>query len=192
MRNCTIHRATKETDIHLTVELDGNGTFTGSTGIGFFDHMLQAFAVHSGMDFTLEMTGDLEVDCHHSVEDLGIVLGQALAKLLGDKSAIMRYGSFYVPMDEALAFCALDISGRGFLVFEAAFHNPSVGAFDCCMTEEFFRAVAHNAGITLHLRALYGVNDHHVIEALFKAAAHALALAVVPRAGGVLSSKGVL
>lgn len=190
-RECTIRRDTKETQIALTVNLDGAGTFTGSSGIGFFDHMLTAFAVHGGFDLTLEMQGDLEVDCHHSVEDLGIVLGQAFGRLC-DKSAIARYGSFYIPMDEALCFCAVDISGRPFLVFDAAFTNPAVGSFDCCMTGEFFRAFAMNAGITLHLKALYGENDHHKIEALFKAAAHSLRMAVVPHEGNILSSKGVL
>lgn len=192
MRKCTIQRATKETDITLTVNLDGKGCFSGLSGIGFFDHMLSAFAVHSGMDLTLQMTGDLQVDCHHSVEDLGIVLGQAFAQLLSDKSAIARYGSFYIPMDEALAFCSVDISGRPYLVFDASFTNPSVGGFDCCMTGEFFRAFAMNAGMTLHIRLLYGENDHHKIEAIFKAAAHALKQAIAPNTGGILSSKGVL
>lgn len=191
MRKCTIERNTKETQIRLTLNLDGKGVFSGSSGIGFFDHMLSAFAVHSGFDLALNMKGDLEVDCHHTVEDVGIVLGQAVGKIC-DKNAVERYGSFYIPMDEALAFCALDISGRPFFVFEGSFRNPSVGAFDCCMTEEFFRAFAMNAGLTLHLRVLYGENDHHKIEALFKAAAHALSQAAAPRAGGVLSSKGVL
>lgn len=191
MRECTIWRETKETQIALTLNLDGGGKFSGNSGIGFFDHMLAAFTMHGGFDMTLNMQGDLEVDCHHTVEDAGIVLGQAFAKLC-DKAAIERYGSFYIPMDEALAFCSLDFSGRPFLVFDAAFSNPSVGAFDCCMAKEFFRAFALNAGVTLHLRVLYGENDHHKIEALFKAMAHALKAAVKPREGGVLSSKGVL
>lgn len=192
MRECTIKRATKETDITLTVNLDGKGCFSGSSGIGFFDHMLSAFAVHSGIDLALQMTGDLQVDCHHSVEDFGIVLGQAFSKLLSDKSAIARYGSFYIPMDEALAFCSVDISGRPYLVFNSSFTNPSVGAFDCCMTGEFFRAFAMNAGMTLHIQVLYGENDHHKIEAIFKAVAHALKAAIAPNTGGILSSKGVL
>lgn len=137
MRESTIRRTTRETDIELTLSLDGKGRFTGTSGIGFFDHMLAAFAVHGGFDLALNMTGDLEVDCHHSVEDVGIVLGQALLKALGGRDGIARYGSFLVPMDEALAFCALDISGRPFLVFDCAYRNPSVGAFDCCMTGEF-------------------------------------------------------
>ncbi len=192
MRECTIQRTTRETDITLTLNLDGKGRYTGTSGIGFFDHMLSALAVHSKTDLDLKMTGDLHVDCHHTVEDVGIVLGQALAKLLGDKSAIARYGNFYIPMDEALAFCALDISGRAFLVFDCEFANPSVGAFDCCMTGEFFRALAVNAGLTLHIRLLYGENDHHKIEAVFKAFAHALKIAAAPADGGILSSKGVL
>lgn len=192
MRSCTIVRKTKETDIRLELNLDGSGRFTGSSGIGFFDHMLSALAVHSGFDLSLEMTGDLEVDCHHSVEDVGIALGQAFAEILSDKSGISRYGNCYIPMDEALAFCALDISGRAYLVFDCAFSGQMVGAFDCCMTGEFFRAIAVNAGMTLHLRLLYGENDHHKIEALFKAFAHAAKAAVQPKEGGVLSSKGVL
>lgn len=192
MRETTIRRTTKETDIEMTARLDGAGRFCGSSGIGFFDHMLTAFAVHSGLDLTLNMTGDLAVDCHHTVEDVGIVLGQALAALLADKSGLARYGNFYIPMDEALAFCAVDIGGRAFLVFDCAFENQSVGAFDCCMTGEFFRAVAMNAGLTLHLKLLYGDNDHHKIESLFKAAAHALQIAWAPTGGGILSTKGVL
>ncbi|MBO5115047.1 MAG: imidazoleglycerol-phosphate dehydratase HisB [Peptococcaceae bacterium] len=191
MRTVEIKRETKETQIQLNLNIDGNGTFTGSSGIGFFDHMLTAFAVHGGFDIALDMKGDLEVDGHHSVEDLGIVLGQAFARVL-DKSQIVRFGSFYVPMDEALAFCALDISGRAYLHFDAAFTNQSVGAFDCCLVEEFFRAFAMNSGITLHIRLEYGSNDHHKIEAIFKAVAHALQIAVTVRDGGVLSSKGVL
>ena len=191
MRTVEIKRETKETQIQLNLNIDGSGTFTGSSGIGFFDHMLTAFAVHGGFDIALDMNGDLEVDGHHSVEDLGIVLGQAFARVL-DKSQIVRFGSFYVPMDEALAFCALDISGRAYLHFDAAFTNQSVGAFDCCLVEEFFRAFAMNSGITLHIRLEYGSNDHHKIEAIFKAVAHALQIAVTVRDGGVLSSKGVL
>ena len=192
MRECSINRVTKETYIDLALNLDGKGKFNGSTGIGFFDHMLSAFSVHSGFDLDLKMTGDLQVDCHHSVEDVGIVLGQAFAKILEDKSAIARFGSFYVPMDESPAFCALDISGRSFLAFDCTFTNPSVGEFDCCMTKEFFQAFAYNAGITLHIKLLAGDNDHHKIEGIFKAVAHALKIAVAPNDGGILSSKGVL
>lgn len=191
MRCTEIRRETKETDILLKLNLDGNGTFTGSSGIGFFDHMLTAFAVHGGFDLTLQMKGDLEVDGHHSVEDVGIVLGQAFAQVV-DKKQIQRFGSFYVPMDEALAFCALDISGRPYLVFDASFQNPAVGTLDCCLVEEFFRAFAMHSGITLHIRLEYGNNDHHKIEAIFKAVAHALEQAVILREGKILSSKGVL
>ena len=187
----TVFRKTKETDIFIKLNLDGDGTTEISTGIGFFDHMLNGMARHGFFDLKVAMTGDLEVDCHHSVEDVGIVLGQALGRL-ADKNTIQRYGSFFIPMDESLAFCSLDLGGRPFLVFDAAFQNPAVGQFDCCMTGEFFRAVAMQAGMTLHLRLLYGENDHHKIEALFKAFAHALRQAVAPKQGGPLSSKGVL
>ena len=191
MRTVELNRETKETQIKLALNVDGKGSFTGTSGIGFFDHMLTAFAVHGGFDIALDMKGDLEVDGHHSVEDLGIVLGQAFAQAV-DKTKIVRFGNFYVPMDEALAFCALDISGRAYLHFDASFTNQSVGALDCCLVEEFFRAFAMNSGITLHIRLAYGNNDHHKIEAIFKAVAHALQQAVALREGGVLSSKGVL
>lgn len=191
MRTVEITRETKETQIRLSLQVDGTGQFEGSSGIGFFDHMLSAFAMHGGFDLALDMTGDLAVDGHHSVEDFGIVLGQAFAKVI-DKKQILRFGSFYVPMDESLAFCALDFSGRPYLHFDASFTNPAVGAFDCCLVEEFFRAFAMNSGITLHIRLEYGSNDHHKIEAIFKAVAHALAQAVNVREGAVLSTKGVL
>lgn len=191
MRCTEIKRETKETQIQLQLNLDGSGAFQGSSGIGFFDHMLTAFAVHGGFDLTLTMQGDLNVDGHHSVEDVGIVLGQAFAQVL-DKTQIQRFGSFYVPMDEALAFCALDVSGRPYLMFDAAFSNPSVGALDCCLVEEFFRAFAMHSGITLHIRLEYGSNDHHKIEAIFKAVAHALQQAAALREGNILSTKGVL
>lgn len=192
MRIGEITRKTKETDIRLRWNLDGTGRYMGTCKVGFFDHMMQAFCVHGGFDMDLDMKGDLEVDCHHSIEDLGIVMGQAFVKALGDKGGIRRYGSFFIPMDEALGFCALDISGRPFLVFDAEFANPSVGTLDCCMVKEFFRAFAFNAGITLHLKCPYGENDHHKIEALFKAAAHALRAALEPNGGKILSSKGML
>ncbi|MBR6102171.1 MAG: imidazoleglycerol-phosphate dehydratase HisB [Ruminococcus sp.] len=193
MRTAEIARKTKETDITLRLDLDGTGKVDIDTGIGFFNHMLTAFAVHSGIDLSVVCRGDLEVDGHHTVEDIGIVLGQAVAVALGDKAGILRYGSFYVPMDEALAFCAMDISGRPFLVFNAAFHDQRIGEFDTCLCEEFFRAFAFNSCITLHLRSEYGKNDHHICEALFKAAAHAFRAAITQNAdGSVLSSKGVL
>lgn len=192
MRYTEQSRKTRETDIQLKWNLDGSGQFCGSSGIGFLDHMLTAFCVHGGFDLQLNMRGDLQVDCHHSVEDLGIVLGQAIGASLGDKGGIRRYGSFVVPMDESLAFCALDISGRPYLVFRAEFSNPSVGGLDCCMVKEFFRALAFQSGITLHIQVPYGENDHHKIEAVFKAAAHALKEAATPSGGGILSSKGTL
>ena len=154
--------------------------------------MLQALCVHGGFDIQLSMRGDLEVDCHHSAEDLGIVLGQAFAKALGEKGGIRRYGTACIPMDEALSFCSLDISGRAFLVYEASYENERIGTLDCCMIKEFFRAFAFQAGITLHMKVLYGENDHHKAEALFKAFAHALREAVTETGRGVLSSKGVL
>ncbi len=193
MRASEISRKTKETDIQIKLDLDGTGKVSINSGIGFFDHMLTAFAVHSGIDLTVICHGDLEVDGHHSVEDIGITLGKAVAEALGDKAGIMRYGSFYIPMDEALAFCSLDISGRPFLVFSADFHDQRVGEFDTCLCEEFFRAFAFNAGITLHIREEYGKNDHHICEAIFKAAAHAFKAAVSRNSdGSVLSTKGVL
>lgn len=186
-------RKTKETDISIRLLLDGSGKYQIDTGIGFFDHMLTAFCVHGGFDLDVKVTGDLHVDCHHTIEDTGIVLGQAFKKALGDRSGIERYGSFYIPMDEALGFCSIDISGRPFLVFDASFTNERIGEFDTCMTEEFFRAFSFHAGITLHLKEMYGKNDHHIVEALFKAAAHAMKAAVKRTENGkTLSTKGVL
>ena len=191
MRAANICRKTRETDITACLNLDGSGQADIRTGIGFFDHMLTALTVHASFDLTLRAAGDLDVDCHHTVEDAGIVLGDALKKALGE-SPVDRYGSFYIPMDEALGFAALDISGRPFLHWECELASPAVGAFDTQAAEEFFRAFAMHAGITLHLRALYGKNDHHKLEALFKALGHALKAAVKPRDGAVLSTKGVL
>jgi imidazoleglycerol-phosphate dehydratase len=192
MRLAKVTRKTKETDIELALTLDGSGNCAISTGIGFFDHMLTAFAVHGGFDLVVKVVGDLEVDGHHTVEDTGIVLGTAFAKALGDKSGIARFGSFYVPMDEALAFCAVDISSRPYLVFEGEFDNQTIGDFDACLFEEFLRAFANNAGITLHARLLYGKNAHHMIEALFKALAHTLKAAVSLTGGPALTTKGML
>lgn len=192
MRTAQIDRKTRETDITLSIDLDGKGNVSVDTGIGFFDHMLTALAVHCGIDLTVKCQGDLYVDAHHTVEDTGICLGKAFAQALGDKSGIARYGSAYVPMDEALAFCSLDISGRAFLVFNAQFSDDRIGQFDTCLTEEFFRAFAFNAGITLHIREEYGKNDHHICEAIFKAVAHALKQAIAVNGGAVLSTKGVL
>ncbi len=193
MRQAKLSRQTKETAIQVDVTLDGKGIAEIQTGIGFFDHMLTALSVHSGISMKIQVTGDLYVDGHHTVEDTGIVLGKALGEALGDKSGITRYGSAYIPMDEALAFCSLDISNRPFLVFQGTFTNASIGQYDTCLTEEFFRAFAFNAGITLHVNMLYGTNDHHKCEAAFKAVAHALKIAVTPlEAGKTLSTKGVL
>ncbi len=191
MRTSVQERKTRETEVKIELALDG-GDVEISTGIGFFDHMLNAFAIHGGFGLKVDAVGDLLVDCHHTVEDVGIVLGKAFGQALGDKSGIARYGTFYIPMDESLAFASVDISGRPFLVFHAEFPQERVGDFDTCMTEEFMRAFAVNAGITLHTRVEYGVNSHHEIEALFKAVAHALRMAVGKTFEGTLSTKGSL
>lgn len=192
MRCAIEERNTKETQIKLILNLDG-GKISIDTGVGFFDHMLNSFATHGGFGLELSVKGDLNVDEHHTVEDTGIVLGKAFASALGDKSAIDRFGSFYVPMDEALAFSSVDISGRSFLVFDADFPQSRCGDYDCAMTVEFMRAFAFNAGITLHLKSLYGDNSHHITEALFKALAHSLRLAVKQNTSNKpLSTKGVL
>lgn len=191
MRKADITRKTKETVISASLNLDG-GEVKIKTGIGFLDHMLTALGVHGGFGLTLAAKGDLEVDGHHTAEDVGIVLGKAFCEALGDKGGIVRYGSAYIPMDEALGFCAVDISGRPFLVFNAEFVNEKIGELDTCLIEEFMRAFAFNAGITLHLRCEYGKNDHHKAEALFKALAYALKTATRPNSGGVVSTKGVL
>ena len=192
MRTAFVNRETRETKITVEIDLDG-GDIKISTGIGFFDHMLNAFAVHGGFGLKVEVKGDLDVDCHHTIEDTGIVIGKALYKALGDKSGIARFGSFYVPMDEALGFCSIDISGRPFLVFDAQFPEERIGGYDSCMTEEFMRALAHNSGMTLHLKCLYGKNSHHMTEALYKSFAHALKAAVtISDSKKPLSTKGVL
>ncbi len=191
-RQSQITRKTKETDITALLQLDG-GEVKIDTGIGFLDHMLTALAVHGGFGLLLDAKGDLNVDGHHTAEDVGIVLGKAFCEALGDKSGIMRYGSAFIPMDESLGFCSVDVSGRPFLVLNAEFKNERVGEFDTCLVEEFMRALAFNAGITLHLRVEYGANDHHKIEALFKAMAYALKQATRPNTTGVfVSTKGVL
>lgn len=192
MRNAKIERNTKETQISAELCLDG-GEVNISTGIGFFDHMLTAFAVHGGFGLTLTVKGDLEVDTHHTVEDTGIVLGMAFNEALGDMSGIQRYGSFSIPMDESLAVASLDISNRPFLVFNADFEQELCGDYETCVTEEFWRAFAVNSAITLHINVPYGSNSHHQIEAIFKAVAHALSIAVKKNDDGkVLSTKGVL
>jgi imidazoleglycerol-phosphate dehydratase len=191
-RIAQIKRATKETDIEINLNLDGSGKAEIATGIGFFDHMLDAFTMHSSFDISINVKGDLEVDGHHTVEDTGIALGLCFAKALGYKAGIARFGSFYIPMDEALAFCTVDISGRPYLIFDASFNNQKTGSFENCLVEEFFRAFIFNAGITLHAKVLYGKNDHHMIEALFKAVAHALRAACKEQGSGALSTKGVI
>ena len=192
-RTAEITRKTRETDIKIKLDLDKSGEVSIDTGIGFLDHMLTALAVHGGFSLSVKCAGDLNVDGHHTTEDIGIVLGMAFREALGDKSGIMRYGSAFIPMDESLAFCSLDISARPFLVFNAQFTNERVGEFDTCLTKEFMRSFAFNAGITLHLRVEYGSNDHHKIEALFKALAYALKAAVKRNTdGSVVSTKGVL
>ncbi|HVI39224.1 MAG TPA: imidazoleglycerol-phosphate dehydratase HisB, partial [Anaerovoracaceae bacterium] len=178
MREGYVKRETRETKIELTLNVDGQGKNQINTGVGFFDHMLTAFAVHSGFDLTLNCRGDIGVDCHHSVEDVGIALGKAFADTLSDKIGIARYGNFTVPMDEALASCCVDISGRPYLVFNAEFGDYRLGDMDSAMIEEFFRAFSMNALVTLHINLLYGKNDHHKAEAIFKAFAHALKIAV--------------
>ena len=194
MRYGETHRETGETKISLSLELDGTGKTDIVTGIGFFDHMLELFAAHGMIDLSVDCDGDIEVDGHHSVEDIGIALGDALKEAIGDKRGICRYGAFYVPMDEALAFVALDISGRPFLVYEGGEMAPSIGGYDTELTEEFLRALSVHAGLTLHARVLYGKNSHHKTEALFKALGHALRIAVSkdPRMDGIPSTKGVL
>lgn len=193
IRRGEITRKTRETDIYIVTELDGKGNSDIDTGVGFFDHMLTALSKHSGISMTIKVKGDLEVDCHHTIEDTGIALGQALNIALGAKSGIVRYGTAYIPMDEALAMCSLDLSNRPFLVFNCNFTNQSCGGYDLCMTEEFFRAFAFNAGITMHINLMYGTNDHHKAEAVYKAVAHALKAAVAYNADGTtLSTKGVL
>ena len=191
MRKAVVNRKTKETEITLTLCLEG-GERRVNTGVGFFDHMLEAFAVHAGFGLSVDVKGDLQVDAHHTVEDTGIVLGDALQKALADKRGIKRFGCFYVPMDESLAFVSLDISGRPYLVFDAVFEQQKTGDFDTCLTEEFMRAFAFHAGITLHEKVCYGTNAHHKIEALFKALGHALKEACTIESDQILSSKGVL
>lgn len=192
MREGFIKRETKETQIELSLNIDGQGKCRIDTGIGFFDHMLTAFSVHSGFDLKVKCKGDLKVDSHHSIEDIGIVLGQAFGSALSDKTGIARYGNFTIPMDEALASCCVDISGRPFLVFHAEFGDYRLGEMDSAMVEEFFRAFAMNAGVTLHINLAYGKNDHHKAEAIFKAFAHAIKAAVRMEGNEILSSKGSL
>ena len=194
MRTASVERKTAETAIKLVLNLDGRGNGVIDSGIGFFDHMLNLMALHGLFDLTLACDGDLEVDGHHSVEDIGIALGQAFRQAIGDKKGIRRYGTFYLPMDEALAFVSLDISGRPFLVYDGGPMAPMIGGYDSELTEEFLRAFAFNAGITLHVKVLYGTNSHHKVEAIFKALGHAIRQAVEndPRVEGIPSTKGML
>ena len=191
MRSVSITRTTKETDIALKLSLDG-GQVEVSTGIGFFDHMLTALAFYAGWGMKLTVKGDLQVDGHHTVEDTGIVLGQALKEALGDKKGIRRFGSAYVPMDEALCFTALDFSNRPYLVFDADMPQPMIGDYDACLTLEFMRALAFNAGITLHQKCHYGLNAHHITEGLYKSLGLAIKDAAKVEGAGVVSTKGVL
>ncbi|CUH96338.1 Imidazoleglycerol-phosphate dehydratase [Propionispora sp. 2/2-37] len=194
MRTATVARNTAETAITAAVNIDGTGQADIVTGIGFFDHMLNLWTRHGLFDLTLTVQGDLEVDGHHSVEDAGIVLGQALLKALGDKAGIKRYGTVFVPMDETLAMVSLDISGRPYLVYEVALPPVRIGEFDSELLEEFLRALAVHAGLTLHVRVLYGKNAHHIVEAVFKALGRALGEATRKdeRIVGVMSTKGML
>jgi imidazoleglycerol-phosphate dehydratase len=193
-RIATVERNTKETKISATLNLDGTGKSNINTKIGFFDHMLDGFSRHGLFDLDLTCDGDVEVDCHHSIEDSGIVLGTAIKEAVGDKKGIKRYGSCMLPMDEALVLCAVDLSGRPYLVFDANFSAPSIGGMDTQMAKEFFYAISYSAGMNLHLKVLYGDNDHHIMEAMFKAFAKALDQAVQydSRIHDVLSTKGSL
>ena len=193
-RAASVARKTSETDITLSLDLDGEGRADVSTGVGFFDHMLTALAKHGHFDLGLRCTGDLHVDAHHTVEDVGIAFGQALLRGLGDKKGIVRFGHAYVPLDEALSRCVIDISGRPFLHFDAAFKARQVGTMPTELFEDFFWAVADHARISIHLEALRGRNAHHIAETLFKATARALSMAVAldPRVKGVPSTKGSL
>ena len=194
-RIATVKRTTKETIITCTLNLDGSGKTKIDTGIGFFDHMLNGFARHGLFDLELACTGDLNVDPHHTIEDCGIVLGEAIKEALGDKAAIKRYGYFILPMDETLMLCAIDLSGRPYLVFESGYTVPRIGEMDTEMVREFFYAAAYSAGMNLHIRQLSGSNNHHIAEGTFKAFGKALGMATMYEErleGSVWSTKGVL
>jgi len=195
MRKATIKRKTKETDISVTLDLDGSGRSEIATGIGFLDHMLEQLSRHGLIDLSVKAKGDLHIDQHHTTEDVGIVIGQALKQALGERAGITRYADVHLPMDEALTRAAVDVSGRPYLVWKVAFSRSKVGDFDTELFREFFVALAQNAGITLHIETLYGTNNHHIAETCFKAVARALraAIAIDPRQGGrVPSTKGSL
>lgn len=193
-RTAAISRNTKETQIELSLNLDGTGTGTHQTGVGFFDHMLDLFTRHGLFDLNVKATGDLHVDAHHTVEDVGIALGQAIERAVGDKRGIFRYGDASVPMDETLANVALDLSGRPYLAFNVTFTGPLIGAFPVELVEEFFRALSSNAKMNLHVNVPYGTNNHHIAEAIFKATARALRKATEkdPRNDQIPSTKGSL
>ena len=195
MRRATVQRKTKETDISLTIALDGSGKSAISTGVGFFDHMLDQIARHGLFDLEISAQGDLHIDDHHTVEDVGIALGQAIRQALGDRKGIRRYAAAYVPMDEALTRAAIDLSGRAFLVFEAQFPTPKIGTFDTELVREFFQALAGNCGANMHIDSIRGANSHHIAESCFKALARALreAVEIDPRQSDAIpSTKGVL
>ena len=195
MRTASLSRKTRETDITVEVTLDGSGASEISTGVGFFDHMLDQIARHSLIDLKIQAKGDLHIDFHHTVEDVGIALGQAIRQALGDLKGITRYADVHLPMDETLTRVAMDISGRAFLVFRTEFHTPKIGEFDTQLVREFFQAFAMNAGLTLHVETLYGINDHHISESCFKGLARALRIAVSideRQSGRVPSTKGTL
>ena len=193
-RTATITRKTKETAITVSIDLDGSGKTDINTGIGFFDHMLDGFARHGLFDLIVSCDGDLKVDCHHSIEDTGIVLGEAIAKALGDKTGIVRYGHFMLPMDESLVMCAIDLSGRPYFVYDVDYTGEKCGEMDTQMAREFFYAVSYSAGMNLHIKKFYGYNDHHIMEASFKAFARALDAATQKdsRVAGIPSTKGKL
>ena len=195
MRQATITRKTTETSVSVSVSLDGTGTYAVNTGVGFFDHMMEQLARHSLIDMKIEAKGDLHIDDHHTVEDCGIALGQAVAKALGDRKGIRRYASADLPMDETLTRCAIDVSGRPFLVFKVNFPRQKIGTFDTELVREWFQAFAMNSGITLHIENAYGENAHHIAESCFKALARALRVAIEidPRQANVIpSTKGTL
>lgn len=193
-REASIQRNTYETKISMNLNIDGSGVNDITTGIGFFDHMLTHISKHGFMDLELNADGDIDVDCHHTVEDVGIVLGKCISKALGDKKGIRRFGQAIVPMDETLVLCAIDLSGRAYLGFDAKFTVPTLGLFDTEMVEEFFRAVSENCGMTLHIKVLSGSNNHHIAEGIFKAFGRALDMATGfdERIDGVMSTKGML
>ena len=193
-RYAQVHRKTNETDIRLALTLNGSGKQNSSTGIGFFDQMLSGFTRHGFFDLDLKVAGDLEVDCHHTIEDTGIVLGNAIREALGDKKGIRRFGSMILPMDETLVLCAIDLSGRPYFAFDAEFTTDRVGDMDTEMVREFFYAISYSAGMNLHMKVLSGTNNHHIIEALFKAFGKALdeASSYDPRVTDILSTKGSL